>query len=100
MSNTRESDGEERIVSVTETGRVTIPEQFREKHGIRAPGRVAFVENQAGELVVRPVGSMREFRGLERCGDGGRPATELLREERATDARRTNELVDRFSDDD
>lgn len=75
--------GEER--AVTEEGRVTIPKPLREKHGISAPGRVAFVENEAGELVVRPVGSMREFRGLDREGDENRSATELLREYREKD---------------
>ena len=96
MSNT-EIDGEERIVTVTEKGQATIPKTLREKHGIPAPGRVKFAESEDGEIVVRPIGSMREFRGLDRTGDEERPATETLREERETDKRSSDERVARFS---
>lgn len=90
--------GEERVVTVTEKGQATIPKRLREKHGISAPGRVKFVETESGEIVVRPVGSMREFRGLERTGDEDRPATEALRESRHRDKRDSREVVDRFTD--
>jgi len=96
-SNTRSND-EERIVSVTEKGQATIPKRLREKHGIPAPGRVKFVENDDGEIVVRPVGSMREFRGLERESKDERLATAILREERERDKQRADELVERLSD--
>lgn len=96
MSNT---DDGERIVSVTEKGQATIPKSLREKHGIPAPGRVKFVESEEGEIVVRPVGSMREFRGLDRSGDEERSATEALREEREKDKRESDELVDRLTED-
>lgn len=99
MSSNTGPNGEERIVSVTEKGQATIPKRLREKHGIPAPGRVKFVENEDGEIVVRPVGSMREFRGLERSGGDERPATALLREERESDKRRLDELAERFDDD-
>ncbi|MFC7114565.1 AbrB/MazE/SpoVT family DNA-binding domain-containing protein [Natronoarchaeum sp. GCM10025703] len=48
MSENTASNGDERIVSVTEKGQATIPKQLREKHGIQAPGRVKFVENEEG----------------------------------------------------
>lgn len=99
MSSNTSTNGEERIVSVTEKGQATIPKGLREKHGIPAPGRVKFVENADGEIVVRPVGSMREFRGLEREVDEERPATAVLREERDRDKQRSDDLVERFSDD-
>jgi len=99
MSNT-EREGAERIVSVTAKGQATIPKPLREKHGISAPGRVKFIETDDGEIVVRPVGSMREFRGLAREGDDTRPATEVLREERDREAERTARVVDHLSDDD
>ncbi|WP_254525628.1 AbrB/MazE/SpoVT family DNA-binding domain-containing protein [Natrinema caseinilyticum] len=99
MSSNTPSNGEERVVSVTEKGQATIPKRLREKHGIPAPGRVKFVENAAGEIVVRPVGSMREFRGLERDGDEDGPATAVLREERERDRRRDEDVVERFSSD-
>ena len=84
MGNSGDSEGE--VVSVTEEGQVTIPKRLREKLGISAPGRMKFVENEASEIVVRPVGSMREFRGLERTGDEKRTATEILRELREREA--------------
>ena len=98
MSSNTTSGGEERIVSVTAKGQATIPKRLREKHGIPAPGRVKFVENDEGEIVVRPVGSMREFRGLERESDDERPATAILREEREREKQRVDEIVERFSD--
>ncbi|WP_459887889.1 AbrB/MazE/SpoVT family DNA-binding domain-containing protein [Halostagnicola bangensis] len=91
VTSNNNSTGGEEIVSVTENGQVTIPDRLRERHGISVPGRVAFVENEDGELVVRPVGSMREFRGLERTGDDDRPATAVLRELRARDEQRTGD---------
>lgn len=97
MSSNTESNGDERVVSVTEKGQATIPKRLREKHGISAPGRVKFLENDAGEIVVRPVGSMREYRGLEREREESRPATAILREERERDKHRTAGLVERFS---
>ncbi|ERH03066.1 MAG: looped-hinge helix DNA binding domain, AbrB family [Halonotius sp. J07HN6] len=100
MSSNTEQDTEERIVSVTEKGQATIPKPLREKHGIPAPGRVKFVETDTGEIVMRPVGSMREFRGLEREGDDDRPATEILQEERHRDSEHDERLVDRVSDTD
>jgi len=96
MSSNTSAD-EEHVVSVTEKGQATIPKQFRDKYGISAPGRVKFVETADGEIVVRPVGSMREFRGLERTGDESRPATAILAEERERDERKLDELVDRIS---
>lgn len=100
MQSNTDSNDEMRIVSVTEKGQATIPKHLREKHGIRAPGRVKFVENEDGEIVVRPVGSMREFRGLERTGEEDRPATALLKESRARERARADDLVARFSRDD
>lgn len=99
MSSNTTSTDDGRVVSVTEKGQATIPKRLREKHGISAPGRVKFVESEAGEIVVRPVGSMREFRGLERDGDDDRPATELLRDVRERDRERTEALVERFAAD-
>ena len=98
MSSNTDAGGSERVVSVTEKGQATIPKELRERHGITAPGRVKFVENDEGEIVVRPVGSMREFRGLERTDDEDRPATELLRESRDRDEHRLDDLVDRIGD--
>lgn len=96
MTDTSEADAE-RIVSVTENGRVTIPESLRENHGISAPGRVKLTE-EGGELIVRPVGAMREFRGLERTGDDERPATTILREVRRNETDGEDDRNDRVSE--
>ncbi|OAQ53795.1 hypothetical protein HTG_05895 [Natrinema mahii] len=97
-SNTTNGD-EERIVTVTEKGQATIPKELRDEHGISAPGRVKFVETEDGDIVVRPVGSMREFRGLERTDDGDRPATAELRDTREREKRDLEAVVDRFDRD-
>ncbi|SDJ67882.1 AbrB/MazE/SpoVT family DNA-binding domain-containing protein [Natronorubrum texcoconense] len=99
MSSNTNGPGEERVVSVTEKGQATIPKRLREKHGIPAPGRVKFVENENGEIVVRAVGSMREFRGLERDGEEERPATAVLRDERERDRQRGEAVVEQFAED-
>lgn len=87
------------VSSLSQKRQATIPKRLREKHGIAAPGCVKFVENEDGEIVVRPVGSMREFRELERNSDEERPATAVLREERERDKQRDDNVVERFSSD-
>jgi AbrB family looped-hinge helix DNA binding protein len=84
------SDAEEgATVAVTSKGQATIPKEFREKLHIDTPGRVRFVENEEGEIVIRPVRRPSEMRGdLETpAAEDERPATELLREERKRDER-------------
>lgn len=79
-------DGE--VVKVSTHGQATIPVAFRKKLGIEAPGRVRFVENEAGEVVLKRVPTAEEMRGFaarEGDGDEGRSASELLREKRAAD---------------
>jgi len=81
----------ETTVTVTSKGQATIPKEFRDRLGIETPGRVRFVENDRGEVVVRPVERPSEIRGALATGDEETPATELLREERAHDERATDE---------
>ncbi len=77
------------VVSVSEKGQATIPKRLREKHGIETPGKVRMRENEDGEIVVEPVPSLREMRGMAATD---RPGTELLREERERDRRRDEGL--------
>lgn len=89
MGDTVNEDGE--VVKVSTHGQATIPKPFREKLGIEAPGRVRFVENEDGEVVVERVPTAKEMRGFAaREGDAAdeRPATEILREKRAADTER------------
>jgi len=86
MSSTaddREPEGT--VVSVSEKGQATIPKELRDRHGIQTPGRVRVRENDAGEIVVEPVPSLREFRGRAATE---KPGTRLLREGRERDERR------------
>lgn len=89
MENTESSQSTE-IVSVTKHGQATIPKRFREKLGIEAPGRVAFRETQAGQVIVERVPSPREMRGFagERASAStAEPATALLLEDREREKR-------------
>ena len=80
---------ERTTVTVTSKGQATIPKEFRDKLRIDTPGRVRFVENENGEVVVRPVKRPSELRGAlaSEEDDQEKPATELLREEREQDRR-------------
>ena len=80
-------------VAVTSKGQATIPKEFRDKLHIDTPGRVRFVENEQGEIVIRPVKRPSELRG-ELASEGAeheKSATELLREERERDKQKTDE---------
>jgi AbrB family looped-hinge helix DNA binding protein len=87
------SDAEEgRTVTVTSKGQATIPKEFRDKLHIDTPGRVRFVENETGEVVIRPVKRPSELRGaLASNEEEEQSATELLREERKRDKTKTDE---------
>ena len=72
------------VVRVTSKGQATIPTELRTKHGIRAPGLVRFVEVD-GRLVVEPLATPAEMRGILKGKVRGRSLTELLLEERRLD---------------
>lgn len=79
-------------VTVTSKGQATIPKEFRDKLRIGTPGRVRFVENEDGEVVVRPVKRPSELRGDLAEGETEeheKSATELLREKRERDKTKT-----------
>lgn len=81
MSST--DDSEPTTVSVTSKGQATIPKEYREKLRIDTPGRVQFVENDQGEVVIQPVTRPDEIRGgLASEGDRERSPTAQLREDR------------------
>lgn len=84
------SDAEEGVtVTVTSKGQATIPKEFRDKLHIDTPGRVRFVENEDGEIVIRPIERPEDLRGAlaAETDEEGTPATEVLREERKRDER-------------
>jgi antitoxin PrlF len=83
----------EMTVTVTSKGQATIPKEFRDKLHIDTPGRVRFVENEQGEIVIRPVKRPSELRGALASEDENheKAATEQLREERKQDKKNTDE---------
>ena len=89
------SDAEDgTTVAVTSKGQATIPKEFRDKLHIDTPGQVRFVENEEGDVVIRPVKRPSEIRGAlatSGAGEGERTATEMLREERERDKEKLNE---------
>lgn len=51
--------------TMTSKGQITIPAEVRAKFRLTAGTRVDFVENGAGELVLRPkTGDIRKLRGI------------------------------------
>ncbi|MDS0474530.1 AbrB/MazE/SpoVT family DNA-binding domain-containing protein [Natrinema sp. 1APR25-10V2] len=80
-------------VTVTSKGQATIPKEFRDKLHIDTPGRVRFVENERGEIVIRPVKRPSELRGAlaSEKEERGKSATELLRKEREREKTATDE---------
>ena len=88
----------EQVVSVSARGQATIPKEFRDALGITTPGRVKFVRTESGDIVVRPIQSVTDLRGiLAGQTDGeGRSATEQLRAERQRDKTAETDLRDRY----
>lgn len=92
----------EKVVSVSSRGQATIPKEFREELDIDTPGRVKFVRTEEGEIVVRPIHSVTDLRGVleGKTDEQGRSAVERLREEREQDKDSEEELRQRYASDD
>ena len=92
----------EKVVSVSARGQATIPKEFREQLDIDTPGRVKFVRTDEGEIVVRPIRSLKDLRGIlqGKTDEQGRSATELLREEREQDKASEEKLRRRYANED
>ncbi len=88
------TDGPE-IVRVTPKGQATIPKSLREKFGIETPGEV-FVYEDEGRIVVEPVPSIEELRGIH-AGDH-EPGEVLARvqEAKEREAERERERAERL----
>lgn len=88
----------EKVVSVSSRGQATIPKEFREELGIDTPGRVKFVRTDEGEVIVRPIQSATDLRGIleGKTDDQGNSAVERLREERKQDKASDEELQERY----
>ena len=59
---------------ITSKGQITIPIEVRVKLGIKPGDRVLFLENEKGEVVLKPkTGSLMDVRGMLKWT--GKPAT-------------------------
>jgi AbrB family looped-hinge helix DNA binding protein len=78
-----------RIVSLSQKGQATIPKELREKHGIEPGSRVHIRENDHGEIVIEPLPSLQDFRGVATASERG---TKILEEGRQDDQEREQRL--------
>ena len=92
----------EKVVSVSSRGQATIPKEFREELGIDTPGRVKFIRTEEGDIVVRPIHSVTDLRGVleGKTDEQGRSATERLQAERTADKASEEALRQRYAGDD
>ena len=92
----------EKVVSVSARGQATIPKEFREQLDIDTPGRVKFVRTDESEIVVRPIRSLTDLRGVlkGKTDKQGRTATQRLRDERERDKANEEQLRRRYADED
>lgn len=90
----------EKVVSVSARGQATIPKEFRDELGIDTPGRVKFVRTEDGEIVVRPIQSVTDLRGVlaGKTDDHGQSASDRLQEERTADNASDEALQERYVD--
>jgi AbrB family looped-hinge helix DNA binding protein len=92
----------EKVVSVSSRGQATIPKEFREELDIETPGRVKFVRTAEGEIVVRPINSVTDLRGVlaGKTDEQGRSAVQRLRDDREQDVASEEGLRQRYAGDD
>ena len=80
------------IVSISEKGQVTLPAGARRKLGIRPRSRVD-IDVRGDEIVIRPVKSIRDVRGIfSECAQGKSVDWEEVR--RSTQAAVADEVSD------
>ncbi|MGH2443893.1 MAG: AbrB/MazE/SpoVT family DNA-binding domain-containing protein [Chloroflexota bacterium] len=75
--------------TVNTKGQVTIPERLRRTYGLPPGAKVVWIERD-GELIVRPVRSVRDLYGSLRPGPSQRSLTASLLEERSAERDREN----------
>lgn len=80
------STADGKIIRVSEKGQATIPKELRERFGIETPGRV-FVREEDGKIVVEPLPSVDEMRGVHAGRYEEGEVLEHLREMRVEDER-------------
>ena len=78
-----------------------MPKEFREELDIGTPGRVKFVRTEESAIVVRPIHSVTDLRGVleGKTDEQGRSAVDRLRTERQRDEASEEELRQRDAND-
>jgi AbrB family looped-hinge helix DNA binding protein len=62
------------IVTVTGSGQITLPAEYRRKHGIEKGDKIVVTENANGDLVVsNPVDVVRKLAGIVKAPPGMKP---------------------------
>lgn len=87
-------------VGVTSKVETRIPKAIREYLDIETPGSVHFVENEHGDVVIRPVKRPSEIRGALGCETPERASSAIdrLYEERQRDKQATEERRERLDE--
>jgi len=85
MSTTKEGH----IINLSQKGQATIPKKLRQKHDIEPGSKVRIRENEQGEIIIEPLPSLEEFRGVATTSKRG---TDILHEERTVDEKRSQRL--------
>lgn len=88
-------DLESEIIRVTPKGQATIPKALREKFGIDTPGRV-LIHEEDGKIVVEPVPSAKEMRGIHAKEREKGEVTEKMREIHKEEERLEREREERI----
>lgn len=91
------TDGGE-IIRVSKKGQATIPKELREKFGIETPGRV-FIREEEGKIIVEPLPSVSEMKGIHAGRYERGEVLEKLREMKEEDKRLERERDEQLARD-
>lgn len=84
----------DQTVTVTRSGQATIPKEIREKLDIPVPGKVRFVLDEEGNVVVKKIPRPSELKGMgAKTSDEQFPGTSRLRAERERENDREERLL-------
>lgn len=102
-SSTNESESDPATVTVSKKGQVTIVKAVREAVGIE-PGEEVFVSVEDGRVVIEPVPTLKELRGIHAREDAEpgeilAKSREMDREEREREDAELAALLERHGDD-
>lgn len=92
-SNTDEGE----VIRVSSKGQATIPKELRERFGIETPGKV-LVHEEGGKIVVEPLPSVEDMRGVHAGRYDEGEVLDHLREMTDEDEQRERERNERLEE--